>query len=745
MKTLRRKIRRAYEWSRDMLNGAAISDEYFFAQVGQTSLPALHEQLEKLGRSFWLNELPTSSRETEVIAAANEICQHTFDLLGSGKVRVHHNLHAHGFAGHCYHMPISEDELAEKHRRFEQHVEYSIYSPLEGGVVRERRNSPETAIAEHTPLAPLKGGIDDRPSLLYSKAARSDYELLDWFIDFKSGYRWNEKLWHQRVPTGHVLGADVKVPWELSRFQHLTVLGQAYRLTNDSKYAYEFAHQISDWISSNPQSRGLNWARAMEVALRAMNWIFSAHFFMAVPELREKFWKELLKSLNQHGEFIMRHLEISRDQHGNRLTANHYLANIAGLVLLGVLFQEAPAGKLWLEFGVRELRAEMESQVYADGVHFEASTHYHQLAAELFLCATFAASRAGLRFTQAYLDRLDKMIEFMIHATKPDGSRPLLGDNDASSLPIFKTTFNTSNCSPSGCHSEGSLLSRLLNAPAGFISSAEKDSSRMTRTGEERLESKAFPEAGVYILRQRDDYMIVDCGACGQNGNGGHAHNDTLSFELTARGVNFIVDPGTFTYTASAELRNQFRSTAFHNTVVVDHQEMNEIPSGVLFCLKEAKPPQVLKFETAPSHDYLEAQHFGYCRLADPVVHERQILFNKADRFWVIKDLLLGHAVHEYELRFHFAPLTVRIVADELLAIAESNGVALAVFPFDKERVHLQSLPGWIAPQYGRRVSNTIVQYSATACAPFAFTTIFFPMKNEQFHLASARARARVL
>ena len=54
-------------------------------------------------------------------------------------------------------------------------------------------------------------------------------------------------------------GVDVKVPWELSRFQHLNILGQAYVLTRDNKYAEEFADQITDWIKNNPVCFGVNW------------------------------------------------------------------------------------------------------------------------------------------------------------------------------------------------------------------------------------------------------------------------------------------------------------------------------------------------------------------------------------------------------------------------------------------------------------------------------------------------------
>ena len=45
---------------------------------------------------------------------------------------------------------------------------------------------------------------------------------------------------------------DVKVPWELSRCQHFTRLGQAYWLTGDERYAAEFVAETTDWIAAQP-------------------------------------------------------------------------------------------------------------------------------------------------------------------------------------------------------------------------------------------------------------------------------------------------------------------------------------------------------------------------------------------------------------------------------------------------------------------------------------------------------------
>ena len=59
---------------------------------------------------------------------------------------------------------------------------------------------------------------------------------------------------------------DIKVPWELSRFQHFTILGQAYILSKEEKYAQEFVNQVTDWIEHNPVGFGVNWACPMDVA-----------------------------------------------------------------------------------------------------------------------------------------------------------------------------------------------------------------------------------------------------------------------------------------------------------------------------------------------------------------------------------------------------------------------------------------------------------------------------------------------
>ena len=103
---------------------------------------------------------------------------------------------------------------------------------------------------------------------------------------------------------------------------------------------------------------------------------------------------------------------------------------------------------------------------------------------------------------------------------------------------------------------------------------------------------RRFADGGFYVLRGAETHLVVDCGEVGMRGRGGHGHNDILSFELFLNGFNVVTDCGAYLYTASREWRNLFRSTAFHNTVQVDDEELNRFvgPDALWQLHYDAKP-----------------------------------------------------------------------------------------------------------------------------------------------------------
>jgi hypothetical protein len=251
-------------------------------------------------------------------------------------------------------------------------------------------------------------------------------ERPDWHRDAGRGGTW-PLHYHKRLR--YRLAApswsDVKIPWELSRFQYVMPLVGSYLASKDPKYAQAAVADIADWIEKNPPLRGVNWMSPMEAAIRACNWMWAWWAFREDPSWSAEFNRRFLRSVWQHGWYIERNLE---DKGGMR--TNHYLSNVVGLLFIGVMFPAWPDAPRWREFGYRELVRCMEEMVYPDGVSFENSTAYHRLVLELFACSAILCIRNGIELPETFWERLEKMFEFIMYSTRPDGRMPTIGDAD---------------------------------------------------------------------------------------------------------------------------------------------------------------------------------------------------------------------------------------------------------------------------------------------------------------------------
>src|SRR5207237_5509250 len=154
---------------------------------------------------------------------------------------------------------------------------------------------------------------------------------------------------------------DVKVPWELSRCHHWVTLGRAYAMEPDPRYAREFTSQLQGWLDDNPWPYGVNWGRAMEVAVRTVNWLWAAALFAEAPEFSPAHQMRFLKAMLQHGRHILDNLEYA-DNNGN-----HYLSNGVGLLFLSVVLPDLTDANAWRKKGLEIVWGEIEHQVHPDG------------------------------------------------------------------------------------------------------------------------------------------------------------------------------------------------------------------------------------------------------------------------------------------------------------------------------------------------------------------------------------------
>lgn len=606
------------------------------------------------------------SRAKMLAALADHYMNHRFDLLGAGWVQVRHGMECAGLEGHRY--PAGR----------------TVRVDPQGEWLAERVTPPNLPEARRVWCL-----VDEQ------------YVPIDWHLDFKSGYRWDERIWYRDIPYGHLPGVDIKIPRELARMQHLPHLAWAFTLSRDGQpgfltveaYSREFRNQVLDFIAANPPRFGVNWACTMDVAIRVANWITAFDLFRAAGErFDDGFTMEFASAVFDHAAHIVGNLEWFVD-----LRSNHYLSNISGLLFAAAFLPRERLTDAWLAFGAQELVRETEGQFHPEGTNFEASTSYHRLSAELVLYGTalllglpeekqnawreydrrLIGVPPGLQpaplplyripgngrnapFPLGHFERLEKMGEFTIDVTKPDGRIAQIGDNDSGRLFRFDPSFLQSDVEGASLREDildhrhlvaglnglfdradfssfardanletavvrglsgGALLPSyrqrgVPSAAAAVRVGTEGEGRRIIARHKAQPEEKraiaeiatpgddllagltisGYPGFGLYLFRSRRLYLAVRCGSIGQNGNGGHAHNDQLSLVMNVDGEDWIVDPGTYLYTALPARRNEYRSVKAHFAPrTADGREPGGLDLG-LFQLGDEAGAQCLYF-----------------------------------------------------------------------------------------------------------------------------------------------------
>ncbi|MGC3976519.1 MAG: alginate lyase family protein [Nitrospira sp.] len=557
-------------------------------------------------------------------------------------------------------------------------------------------------------------------------------ETIDWHRDFKSGYRWNPEQCFLDVGHGHhEAGVDIKVPWELSRGYHLVLLAQATLLTGDSKYAQECLSQLTSWIATNPTGRGVNWSCPMDVAIRAVNWLWALALLAESPLITTDWFTGVLGSLVAHGRFLIDNLEVRDDN----VTTNHYLADLVGLLYLGLCLKDVRDAEEWTAFAVRALVGEMDRQVLADGVHYESSLSYHRLVTEMFLSSALLCRCHGVGLPATFHDRLAKMCEFVAGYTKPNGLAPQIGDGDNGRLHIL-TGYD---------HADVRDHRHLLAVGAVLFDRAEwwaesgpawvegvwfggiRDAGRPREEVLEERGSAAFPAGGFYILRKARDYVLFNCNPPGTQGVGTHKHNDLLSLEMQLGGEDILVDSGCFLYTSDPQSYDRFRSTLFHSTVRVDQAEQNRFIPGKSFCLHPDSRLSPVQWDIGGPVEQAAADHDGYERFPHPVRHRRQVRADWLNRSWRVMDDLFspmaGSHPHCLEWTLTFSPqCSFRRMETGWSVITprqqfwldgprvSANGKSVAISPWLDEQA--------IAEQYGRVRTASCLRWSWEGSLP---------------------------
>lgn len=555
---------------------------------------------------------------------------------------------------------------------------------------------------------------------------------IDWHLEPLSGRRSPLVAWKRLDSLDPSLTGDRKIVWELNRHQHLPLLGCAFRLLHDDRYAAAIGDQMTSWMRHNPPGMGINWSSSLEVAFRCISWLWAMALIRRSSSWASLPFRNLARYFQLQGSHIERYLSTFSSPN------THLTGEALALYYLGTCLPDLDRAAKWRTRGRAILLEQLETQVRPDGVYFEQSTWYHRYTADFYVHFMLLAERSEDRLPPFVRERVIALLDHLMWITRPDGTSPLLGDDDGGKLITldvrqpgdWRALLSTAAAMFGRAdykHVAGKFSpeSYWLLGPAGTlrfesISAAAPDAN-----------SRAFPDGGYFVMRSGwkvdSKYMVIDCGPHGV-GNCGHSHADALSIEVAAMGSSMLVDPGTFTYTGSAVMRDLFRSTPMHNTVAVDGLS-SSVAAGPFKWSNRAGCSAYCWHDHA-TFTFFQGCHDGYERLDDPVSHLRSVFF--VDReYWVVLDDIRAKSEHDYQVHYHMPPAfeaKVRNHPDVLEAQGESVAFEVA---YHGQAGDWSILEAPVSPCYGRKVKGLHATYAVRACGPVALLAILVPSARE--------------
>jgi uncharacterized heparinase superfamily protein len=338
---------------------------------------------------------------------------------------------------------------------------------------------------------------------------------------------------------------------------------------------------LQRWVAENPPTAGNGW-EPYPTSLRIVNWVKWSLAGNTLPD-------ECVQSLAVQARWLTARMEW-------HLLGNHLFANAKALVYAGLFFEGTEADK-WLTNGLAIIARELLEQVLPDGGHFERSPMYHAIFLEDLLDLLNVAAVWPRRIDSSYSARWRKVagdmllcLEGLLH---PDGQIALFNDAAIGIAP-----------EPAALRD---FATRLGHAAA-------------VRTAPKDLSLEHWADSGYIRMASAAAVALLDVAPVGPDYLPGHAHADTLSFELSVAGQRVIVNGGTSRYGLGPQ-RLQERSTSAHSTVEVAGQDSSEVWGG--FRVARRARPFALQTDVRPDRLRVECSHDGYRRLAGQPIHRR--------------------------------------------------------------------------------------------------------------------------
>lgn len=455
----------------------------------------------------------------------------------------------------------------------------------------------------------------------------------DWLTNPDTGYHYDiRKHWTEIEDLSSEAG-DIKFTWEKSRFSYLyTIIRYDYHFDEDhSSFVF---HEIEDWIDKNPINQGPNYKCSQETSLRILNWTFALYFYRNSEHLTEELFQKMMHSVYWQIRHVRSNIHFSRISVRN----NHAITETLTLYLTSLLYPFFPnaderkkKGKSWFE-------EEIAYQVYEDGTFLQFSMNYHRVVIQLLTWAIGLAELNQERYAEVVYERAYKSVDFLFQCQEEsNGWLPNYGSNDGALF--FKLSQNDYR----DYRPQLDALHLMLTGKKLYYEDYEdKNWYGISLEKYPAIERKygiiTYPVSGYYLIREKDELTFIHCG----NYNDRPAHADNMHVDVWYKGVNVLMDAGSYKYNTTPELTKYFGGSESHNTVMLgDNDQM--LKGGRFIWYYWPKKASVYLKEQEESFVF-EGRVNVFRQLGQQISHRRKVEKKKRQPCWVITDSIEGGA-----------------------------------------------------------------------------------------------------
>jgi heparinase II/III-like protein len=469
--------------------------------------------------------------------------------------------------------------------------------------------------------------------------------------------------------------------WEFQYHSMRFVLDlfEAWRLTGDEAYRDRGLFLLRDWVRDNPPGHGRS-AFSWNDHSTAWRTLVLACATAVSPRSA---W--IAEALRVHGAVLA-------DPHFYVRHGNHALNQSRGLLAAGCILKRPG----WQRLAVERIAALLAESVDDQGVANEQSTFYQLYNLRAYRGAARRMQDCGLAVPRIFR-RLDRMSDFLAHATLPDGTYVTIGDTSlAPARPIVGTT---AEFAATGGRAGPRPKKRFVAFDAGF----------------------AFGRTGWGMARPLQDEVAWS--ARFGPGRAFHGHLDHGAVTLYGYGRRLVDDPGLFTLNSN-EWRAFALSRSAHNVVTVDGGRYAASARATL-----------ARSKTASSHDDITIVDPGYAGID----LRRRIVFSHGLGWLLVDDRATSTTAHRYRQLWHLLP-GAKPDRDGTSIRTRQKGGNVAIFQLlvpDRVRVvegRRSPVQGWYSAGLNQRKRAPTVEVVMSGQGA-RYVTLLVPLRHAGAHV----------